>query len=664
MKTKIINSVALLFCCLASLLSAEAADNGFQKGAKHYRFGLESYTNNLFSCGVIYDYSATARLDDKQKKEYYNQLGKKYKTVIKSLEKKYKKSDVYVIQAPDGKDFMAIRIPVTQSCYKFGVADEMGQVILEPKYSQCWYCPSLRKETELFTVEVSWKEPEQKESSYVKKDMHLWHDEAQGTFVATEGDKWQIVSFTGTVLAETTEYDLTYYHGYLIFGPEETSREYWPGGIFTEQKGDKVAVRFVGRGEYENKPYHVFTTDGKEVVKGKGWVYIYDLMDGTNAFQYGTRDADNLYRCGVRFLGEQPKQIPPYFSSVKYDSGQGQWLVRPQRLRTFEAYNPQKHNGISYLDEGERLFYVGGKKPANAGHLDNTWFYDECIHYYSQILQKDELAAKPWALYYWVAALNEKLGAEMISNEIDISYLEDLSKEMYDYAQKNLEQMKVSVATCAQTYPQLLPLLDAYDKLDPQQMFADDEVTLRNNLTTRIKLAQQYQQRLEAALLTLDNRISAHKEHKAEIEEASRQMLLEQTQREQEETKELERQRQAVDANFGLQILNMFNQTLQMGMNSGTTTRQRNTFNRSANTGGGTYSSSSDGTTSHTKRTVKKQITCDTCHGSKKCNICKGSGKSKATYKNGGNKPCDACNGSGNCYICDGQGYRIRYETE
>jgi len=662
----------------------KAADNGFQKGASHYRFGLESYTNNLNCCGVIYSYSDTESLNPAPSKAD-KERAKRYKMIVKNLEKQYKKATVYWNSAPDGKKFVAIRISVQNNCFKYGVADETGQVILEPKYSQCWYCPSINKGVEKIPVEVSWKEKGQSDKHYVKKTMNLWHDEARGTFLATTGDKWEIISHTGSVLAESSEYDVTYYHGYLLFGAEETSREYWPGGIFTEQNDDKVALRIHARETYdpsapsdaENKkynPYHVYTTDGKLVVAGTGFLYIDDFDGGTNAFHYGTRDADRQYRSGVYFHGEQPRQIPPYFSSVKFDSERGKWMVRQQRLRDYEDYDPAKHNGINYFDEGERLFYVGGKKPENSHYLENGWEYDDAINFYTQVMQQGDVASRPWSIYYWIAALNNKLGAEMISNNLDVGYLEDLSQNMYDYANKHLDKTKSSLAVCVQTFPQLLALLDAYDKLDTQHLFSEDEVNLRKDLTRNVESSNKCQQRLDAALLTFDERVAKYEKKQAEIAEGARLLAEEQARREQAEAEERARlqqaqaqqqqQQQAANVNFSLQILNMFNQNLQAGMNS-STTRQNTTVNRNATSGGYNSTSSDSGTaSSRTKKTVKKQVTCETCHGNKKCNICKGTGKSRATYKNGEHKPCDACNGTGHCYICDGKGYKIRYETE
>ena len=347
-------------------------------------------------------------------------------------------------------------------------------------------------------------------------------------------------------------------------------------------------------------------------------------------------------------------------------------MVKEQELRNAEPYDASKHTAIHYFDEGERMFYVGGKKPNGNNGLTAKWFYDDAINYYSQIVTQNDIVAKPWALFYLVKALNEKLGADMISNSIAVEYVENLSENMYNHEMKHMEETMTSMDVCAQTYPQLVALLDAYDKIDQGQISAESVEKLRKSLLQRVKSSQSYKERMNVALESFHERVTKYEEKQAEIA-ADAQELYEQQQREQEaeqarlaqEAAERQQQQQQNNANMGLMILDMFNQNLQAGMNSNTaSTRSRVISNANTGTTTSFYSDSSSDSSGHTKRTVKKKITCDTCHGNKKCTVCKGSGKSKATYKNGEHMQCDACSGSGECFICDGKGYKERYETE
>ena len=655
----------LLLLCLPSDLRADEK-NGVQRSSFHFR---ADFKGNYSSHGEITYY---------QQPDDYKTRQKNNKQAIKKVEKIYKKADIWAQETSDHRIILVIRVPIGSDNYKFGIANDQGQVILEPNYACCYYCPSISKGMEEIPTKPLWREKGQTDSHFADKTFSLWHDETPASILASDGEKFIIFSMEGTKLAEIPDFwSMTYFHGYFLFGVSDNV-------IASQQFEQTLAIRAQGGEQYKSglpegqkyRPYQVTTSDGKPVARGEQSLYIYNNIQGTNAFQYYVRDDDGILRTGAAMWGEQKGNIPSYFTSLDYDDENGRWMVKEQKLRDAVPYDADKHTGIHYFDEGERMFYIGGKKPSGHNGLTAEWFYDDAISYYSKIVTQNDIVTKPWALYYFVEALNEKLGAEMISNKLSVEYLEDLSKDMYNYEMKHLQETLSSLEVCSQTFPQLVTLLDAYDKIDNSHMFSEKETTLRNKLTQRVKSSQSYQERMNTALETFYDRVTKYEAEKAEIaaaaqelyEQQQSELAAEQARQEQEEAErrlQQQQQQQNANANLGLMILDLFNQNLQAGMNSNATTnRSRVNANPYAGSTTTTSASSSSDSFSPTKHTVKKQVTCDTCHGNKKCTICKGSGKSKATYSNGEHKQCDACSGSGQCFICDGKGYKIRYETE
>jgi len=657
--------VLLMLCFLPALMLADEK-NGVQPSSFHFRGDFKGNNN---SHGQIFYFKQPTDFKTRQKM---------CKDAIKKVEKLYKKAGIWAEETSDGRMILIIRVQTSEDSFKFGIADHQGQVILEPNYACCYYCPSISKGMEEIPTKPLWREKGQTDSHFADKTFSLWHDETPASILASDGEKFILFSMEGTKLAEIPDFwSMTYFHGYFLFGVSDND-------IASQQFEQTLAIRAQGGEQYKSglpegqkyRPYQVTTSDGKPVARGEQSLYIYNNIQGTNAFQYYVRDDDGILRTGAAMWGEQKGNIPSYFTSLDYDDENGRWMVKEQKLRDAVPYDADKHTGIHYFDDGERMFYVGGKKPKDHKGLKDEWFYDDAISYYSKIVTQNDIVTKPWALYYFVEALNEKLGAEMISNENAVEYLEDLSKNMYNYEMKHLQETLSSLEVCSQTFPQLVTLLDAYDKIDNSHMFSEKETTLRNKLTQRVKSSQSYKERMNTALETFYDRVTKYEAEKVEIaaaaqelyEQQQRELAAEQARQEQEEAErrlQQQQQQQNANANLGLMILDLFNQNLQAGMNSNATTnRSRVNANPYAGSTTTTSASSSSDSFSPTKHTVKKQVTCDTCHGNKKCTICKGSGKSKATYSNGEHKQCDACSGSGQCFICDGKGYKIRYETE
>ena len=52
---------------------------------------------------------------------------------------------------------------------------------------------------------------------------------------------------------------------------------------------------------------------------------------------------------------------------------------------------------------------------------------------------------------------------------------------------------------------------------------------------------------------------------------------------------------------------------------------------------------------------VERKTVCVSCHGTKSCDFCYGSGSYRNPYT-GESSTCTACGGSGRCRICNGQG--------
>lgn len=318
-------------------------------------------------------------------------------------------------------------------------------------------------------------------------------------------------------------------------------------------------------------------------------------------------------RNGCMLLTDPSVVVPAIFAEVTHKSD-GTWMVKRTSNSPAEVWQPNLTPDQIYRDEGERLY--------------ENWKSEEVIQYYAS-----EGVGAPWAKFFTGASLcrlaNIKLaGISNFRNQVNIG-------------QTAIDIPQIDFQT---TYNQLnmgINLLQLYKETDTFYAAKADEI-IADTRETMDKLEQgHYQQELSSLINQLEqNKAEAYNRYV--VQQQQQQQQLQQA------------------AAFMNTLLN----NIQSGMNKSSNLQRSNVRHSNTTSIGISNSSNTEESSSSAKKVVEKHNTCSTCHGNKKCSVCKGSGKSKATYRDGSPKQCDACSGSGECFICDGKGYKVRYEYE
>lgn len=317
---------------------------------------------------------------------------------------------------------------------------------------------------------------------------------------------------------------------------------------------------------------------------------------------------DNIPKQGGMNL-KRPDVIVPCIYEQVTEKGDGKWVVKLNRTSKEEIWNPAGYKTMTYRDEGEKFF--------------DQFQYQKVIDYYA-----NEGVGASWAKFFSGTSLVRMANSSLkklsdFATDVRIGY--------YD--------TKIPTADFQLIYNQLYigrNLLEIYQKQDSE---------FDSLATISIKDCSELMEKLEEGVPQREYSESCSKLQELQAEAYARQ---------QEEL----RARQQAATQFAA-TMNTLMSNIQSGINR-SQTPYRKTTNSSKNT---LSRATSDNTNSSAhKQVVKKQITCNSCNGDKKCSVCHGSGKSKASLN--GKQTCDACSGSGKCFICDGKGYKIRYEAE
>lgn len=338
----------------------------------------------------------------------------------------------------------------------------------------------------------------------------------------------------------------------------------------------------------------------------------YDFIN----IQFGTRCntakwVDNILKHGGMNLRQPGVVVPCVYEDVSQNAD-GQWMVKLNRTSKPELWNPGAPATLTYRDEGEKLY--------------DQFRYDDVVKYYTTVG-----VGAPWAKFFTASSLYHQ-ASYMLSK------VNDFHSNVVTYKEANAE---VPVLDFQQVYNQLdlaASLFELYMQMDSEfkEETAQELKWCRNNMKDLAEGGPQSKYN--------------------EAVNTQAQLRAESLARQQAE----QRERAAAAQQFANTMSTLLN-NIQAGMN---------TSSVSAGVGTGRNVSSNAAATSsgqaerQYKKSVKKQVTCQTCRGNKKCSVCKGSGKSKARYNNGELKMCDACNGSGECFICDGKGYKETWVAE
>ncbi len=319
---------------------------------------------------------------------------------------------------------------------------------------------------------------------------------------------------------------------------------------------------------------------------------------------------DNILKHGGLNLKQPDVVVPCVYEEVSQNA-EGKWLVKLNKTSKQEVWTSASPTTLTYRDDGEKYF--------------DQFQYDDVISFYA-----NEGVGAPWAKFFTGTSLYRK------ANDL----LNSVHKFNFDVVGGKDMNVEVPVIDFQQVYNQLCfakNLLELYIQMD------SEFVSLAAN---DIKWSQDWIEKLEAG--------SVQNEYNEALN-TLQQLKAESFAQQQARQREYE------------QAMQQFTNTMNALMNniqSGMNTSRHTTGSMTRQSASGVSGVSGGQTEKQYKKSVKKQVTCSTCGGNKKCTVCRGTGKSKATYSNGEHKSCDACSGSGKCFICDGKGYKEHWEAE
>lgn len=332
------------------------------------------------------------------------------------------------------------------------------------------------------------------------------------------------------------------------------------------------------------------------------WINIH-FAEHCTAHKY----IDNILKQGALNL-HQPDVIVPCIYQEVSQGQDGKWIVKKNENSKKEVWNPASPKTMTYRDEGEKLF--------------DQFQFQKVIDFYA-----NEGVGAPWAKFFSGTSLLKMASFTLRS----------LDRFAFD-VNSGKSDIEIPAADFQLIYNQLdngKNLLEVYKMQDSEF----DSIA-----TNGIKDCSELMAKLEKGIPQKQYSDACSKLQQLQAQAYARQQ------------EQLRARRQAA-AQFAATMNNLMT-NIQSGMNSNRTIRKSS----ASSTVQSGAASESNGASVKQKEVVKKQVTCSTCNGDKKCSICHGSGKSKG--KLNGNQTCDACSGSGKCFICDGKGYKIRYVAE
>lgn len=609
----------MAWLCAASLASAQL------------RNGHEQITEKSYGSFLQYK----SRINSKE-------ILSKNKDLVNAMKQKWDLKNVLVADAADGYWYFVLEAKGKKGVKLYGAADQDGRLIVEPKYQRCHYQLPLKTGVDQITVDIT-----NHDYSTIEGQFNLWHGPTDASFLVMSVDEtgnnyqWSIIGMDGVRKVQLpSNASATPYHGYLFFGIDKISF-HWDGArqcLFAYN---------------ENKPLNlsIYTTDGKPVVPdGETCFYIYNYEDGCNEVKYSIADANKLQRMGVKVLGRDGRDIPPYFNHMKYDDKNKRWMVRTQFLEPHEPYVPGRYTGISYHNAGEELFY-------QAEYKKYLGKYDEALKMYSKVTDfyKDNGeypvsdVSRPWHLLYYIYA-SERIAdchaspARTVTESFE--KLDGTYRLYYDKRDK-IPGMFVDAYGLVENVQKML---DIFLKVDSLKVYEKASSAIRKKTDEDLKLYADYYNRVNTALSDLDTRIARYEQQQAAL------------QREAED-----RQREA-DRQAGAMIFNNVFSNMMTGLNGGggstsgnrtTTSNRASTSSRSTSSGSSSsYSSGGGSQSSGSSTTAPRKSRCIVCAGCGRCKNCNGKGETIYLGTGKGMQRCGNCNGTGKCTPCNGTGYK------
>ncbi len=531
-------------------------------------------------------------------------LKKLHDVDIKRLKKQHDFQSVQIVAA--GDDYWYYSLQSKEGLY--GVASPEGNIIIPPKYTTCYYCPSLPEETETFSVTDF--------GIQSASLFRLYHPRTRGSFLVTYGEQPIILSTTGQLQMDLPSSMYVYYHGYIMSGviPNDI--------FFSSDESNLLSMKVFNRDGMDNVLF--VTSDGRQVCYP---TQIGIKIDNSNngeqpvySYQY---DEYRVVRQGAFLLNDPSSRIPVLFGDITYNYDGGKWLVRPNAMENAQVYNPSIHNAVSYQDSGEKMFYQGD--------------YQGCLDFYNSL--RDSVDVSPWNTFYTAAALfRGTIGRYNVFAKATNSF-ENINDGSYTQYYNQRMDMKHWPENDIPAWKKSLRLLEEYKNTASPQLYSETTEKMCQQLKIYIGNYENLQSRYAQAINTLDGRIRNMKQKQMEEEAANQAM-----------------------ANAVAGIIFGSLDGLFSGGGSSKSVTSGSTSGRISKGGSSSASSSNNNSNNNSSDSGVKEvhIKCKACGGSGKCKVCGGSGRSKS--KLGMDISC-SCHG-GKCSICDGKGYKVEYSSK
>ena len=290
---------------------------------------------------------------------------------IKALKKQYK-FKIVTVGLKDGTGWY-YRVVAKGKENNMGVADSLGNIIIEPAYNEISYVPALPKGKSVA-------------DEFNGKKIYIYHDATPAHFLAKRhgGFSWaddsvrRSLTFTtildpqGHVIKKDIPYKLAEMPGYFAVGIDKTNLSNF------EAIGDTYVGLMSNVGEMIVEPrYKGISVNQKD----PSLLYLYKEIEG-------------ITRKGVFSLKEKKTIIPCVYYAVDFKDGK--WMVKKNSVDQAVAFDPKTAlQQVSYRDDGER-FYDKGE-------------YDKVIEYYAQ-----EGVEAPWAKFFTGMAIKHKADSASI----------------------------------------------------------------------------------------------------------------------------------------------------------------------------------------------------------------------------------------------------------
>lgn len=535
-------------------------------------------------------------------------LEKEHKKDMKRLARELKLNNIKIVAAPDDYWYYSLE----KSNHLFGVATPEGKVIVQPIYQQCHYCPIVNEGIEQYTVNG--------DLIGTTANYHLYRPYMRGAFLVNNGEEYQVITLDGMSKIQL-KMPMEYHHGYLIAGLEQSDMDYADvGGELSLLAADPDEKRGIG----------LFTGDGRQLFSPtlKG-IQIASYNNGAQVAYSYQEDSEGVIRRGALLLNNPSMSVPPIFGDVVYDENTARWWVAPNGLQNIEPYNAAKHTAPSYLDQGEKMYYQG--------ELDN------CISFYNNIVNSTTANQQPWASFYLAAAYYDQSNEHLERFLPATLSFENIELRTYPQYYNQRFEMQTWPMTDVANLQKAKALLESYLSCDGDLSFSLAAKRIKDDIDQCIKKYDNYRQRYDLAMQTLDSRIATQKEAdriKAEQEAA---------------------QQAAIASAVATSIFSIASGILGGGSSSQASSgKAAVSGSGNAATSGSSISSSSSSSSGSGKDVREVHTPCKLCNGTGKCTKCNGTGKDGT--KLGMDTSCSRCGGHPKCTSCDGRGYKITYE--